>query len=129
MIHLISLTYHSDLYFTVQEYRQTCISGHIYEVLIILRITVYFYSAINLFSLCPYSLYQTVLLKSSSHLACFLVHLARMAIGAPVTQWVKCWPTDLAVPSSIPARGEIFSTVNAVPLHTAIHYQPPIVLI
>ena len=31
-------------------------------------------------------------------------------------QWVKCWSTELAVPSSIPARGEIFSTVNGVPL-------------
>ena len=28
-----------------------------------------------------------------------------------------------------PARGEIFSTVNGVPLHTAFHYHPPIVLI
>ena len=49
--------------------------------------------------------------------------------GAPVAQWVKRWPTDLAVPSSIPARGEIFSTVNGVPLHTAFHYHLPIVLI
>ena len=49
--------------------------------------------------------------------------------GAPVAQWVKRWPTDLAVPSSIPARGEIFSTVNGVPLHTAFHYHPSIVLI
>ena len=32
--------------------------------------------------------------------------------AAPVAQWVKPWPTDLAVPSSIPARGEPFSTVN-----------------
>ena len=30
---------------------------------------------------------------------------------------------------SILARGEIFSTVNGAPLHTAFHYQPPIVLI
>ena len=36
----------------------------------------------------------------------------------PVAQWVKRCPTDLAVPSSSPARGEIFSTVNGVPLHT-----------
>ena len=49
--------------------------------------------------------------------------------GAPVAQWVKRWPTDLAVPSSIPARGEIFSTVDGVPLHTAFHYHPSIVLI
>ena len=26
--------------------------------------------------------------------------------GAPVAQWVKRWPTDLAVVSSSPARGE-----------------------
>ena len=25
---------------------------------------------------------------------------------APAAQWVKRWPTDLAVPSSSPARGE-----------------------
>ena len=50
-------------------------------------------------------------------------------LGAPVAQWVKRWPTDLAVPSSIPARGKIFSTVNGVPLHTAFHYHPSIVLI
>ena len=37
--------------------------------------------------------------------------------GSPVAQWVKCWPTDLAVPSSSPARGEIFSTLNGVPSH------------
>ena len=38
---------------------------------------------------------------------------------APLAQLVKRWPADLAVPSSIPARGEIFSTVNGVQLHTA----------
>ena len=32
-------------------------------------------------------------------------------------------------PSSIHACGKIFSAVNKVPLHTAFHYQPPIVLI
>ena len=32
-------------------------------------------------------------------------------------------------PSSIPARGEMFSTVNGAPLHTVFHYQPSIVLI
>ena len=25
--------------------------------------------------------------------------------GAPVAQWIKRWPTDLAVPGSIPTRG------------------------
>ena len=45
-----------------------------------------------------------------------------------MAQWVKRWPTVLAVPSSIPTRGEIFSTVNGVSLHIAFHYQPLIVL-
>ena len=49
--------------------------------------------------------------------------------GAPVAQWVKRWPTELAVVSSSPAGGEILSTVNGVLLHTAFHYQPLIVLI
>ena len=49
--------------------------------------------------------------------------------GAPVAQWVMCWPTDLAIPSSSPARGEIFSTVNEVSVHIAFHYHPRIVLI
>ena len=53
----------------------------------------------------------------------------RLRPGASVDQWVKRWPTDLAVLNSIPTRGEIFSTVNRVPLHTAFHYQPLIVLI
>ena len=37
----------------------------------------------------------------------------------PVDQWVKRRPTDLAVPNSSPARGQIFSTVNGVPLSSA----------
>ena len=49
------------------------------------------------------------------------------AIGAPVAQWAKCWPTVLAILSSSPARGEMFSTINGVPLHTAFHYNPPTV--
>ena len=36
---------------------------------------------------------------------------------------------DLAVSSSIPAQGGIFSTVNWVPLLSAFHYQPLIFLI
>ena len=50
--------------------------------------------------------------------------------GAPVAQWVKRWPTNLAdrVRSSL-TRGEIFSTINGVPLHAAFHYHPNIVLI
>ena len=49
--------------------------------------------------------------------------------SAPVAQWVKRRPTDLVVPSSIPTRGKIFSTINWVPLHTAFYYHPCIVLI
>ena len=50
-------------------------------------------------------------------------------VGASVSQWVKPWPSDLAVMSSSSAGGEILSMVNGVPLHTAFHYQSPIVLI
>ena len=45
-----------------------------------------------------------------------------MRRGAPVTQWVKRWPTVLAVPSSNPVRGEIFSTVNG------FHYTQPFII-
>ena len=48
---------------------------------------------------------------------------------APVAQWVKHWHTDLAVPSSSPAVGEICSTLNRVPLNTAFHYHLSIILI
>ena len=41
--------------------------------------------------------------------------------GTPVAQLVKRWSTDLAAPSSNPTRGEIFSTVDGVSLHTAFH--------
>ena len=50
-------------------------------------------------------------------------------MGILVAQWVKWWPTDLEVPGSSPTRGEIFLTINGVPLHTAFHYHPPIVLL
>ena len=51
-------------------------------------------------------------------------------LGAPVAQWVKCWPTDLAKwIRYLPAGAEIFSIINGAPLHTAFYYQPPIVLI
>ena len=52
-----------------------------------------------------------------------------LPLGAPVVQWVKRWPANLAVPRSSPAWGRIFSTINRVPLHTAFHYHLPIVLI
>ena len=35
-----------------------------------------------------------------------------LPVVAAVAQWVKCWPTDLAVPALSPAWGEIFSTIN-----------------
>ena len=50
-------------------------------------------------------------------------------VGAPVAQWIKRWPTDLAVPSSSHARGEIYLTQNEVPLHTVFRYHPFIVLV
>ena len=43
--------------------------------------------------------------------------------GARLAQWVKHWPVGLAVPSSSPARGGIFTTVNGDLLHTAFRYQ------
>ena len=50
-------------------------------------------------------------------------------LRAMVAQWVKCWPTDLAIPSLNPARGEFFSAINEVLLHTAFHYHQSVVLI
>ena len=50
-------------------------------------------------------------------------------LGVPEAQWVERWPTDLAVVSSSSARGEIFSAVQRIPLHTAFHYQPLISMI
>ena len=49
--------------------------------------------------------------------------------GTLVVQWVKRWPTDLAVSSSSPTGGKIFSTVEGVPLLTVFHYYLPIILI
>ena len=43
----------------------------------------------------------------------------RLRLRASVAHLVKRWPTDLAVPSSIPTRGEIFSNVNGVRLSTS----------
>ena len=59
----------------------------------------------------------------------FVSGISLPRLGAPLAQCTKRWPTDLAFPSSRPARGEIFTIVNGVPLHTAFHYQPPVVLI
>ena len=55
--------------------------------------------------------------------------LPRTSLGAPVAHWVKGWPIDQAVPSSSPALGKIFSTINGVPLHTAYCYHMPNLLI
>ena len=46
--------------------------------------------------------------------------------GSSVDLALAYWSSG---PSSILTRGEIFSTVNGVPLHTAFHYHPNIVLI
>ena len=48
---------------------------------------------------------------------------------SPVAQWIKGWPTDLAAPSSSPAQGEIFSTVNGVPLQTTFFVVVVVVLL
>ena len=54
------------------------------------------------------------------------VSSVRLSVGVPVA---LRWPTGLAIPGPTPARGEIFSVVNGVQLHTAFHYHPPIFLI
>ena len=67
---------------------------------------------------------------SISHLITFLQrHFSQALWGAPEAQWVKRWPTELAVLGSSHAGGEIFSTVNGIPWHRTFHYYPPIVLI
>ena len=54
--------------------------------------------------------------------------------GAPVAQWVKPWPTDLAAAGSNPAWCGIFSVLNRIPnrtqpfiitYHTAFYYHLP----
>ena len=50
-----------------------------------------------------------------------IIRITSFKDGAPIAQWVKRWPTDEAILGSSPARGEIFSTVNGVPLLTAFH--------
>ena len=47
----------------------------------------------------------------------------------PVAQSVKRWSADLAVLGSTPVEAEIFTIANEVPLHTACHYHPSVVLI
>ena len=47
----------------------------------------------------------------------------------PRAQRVQRWPTDLEVLGSSLARGEIFSTVNGVPLHKTFDYHPSIMLL
>ena len=42
----------------------------------------------------------------------FVGRLRPKQVLSPVAQWVKHWPSDPSVPRSIPARGEIFSTVK-----------------
>ena len=62
------------------------------------------YSYLVLESECKCNTYMIV----SSYVSC-------SCLGAPVAQWDKHWPSDLAVRSSSPARSEIFSNVNRVP--------------
>ena len=45
------------------------------------------------------------LLELSQNCLAFLVVLSFYEPGAPVAKWLKRSPTDLAVPSSSPARG------------------------
>ena len=72
---------------------------------------------------------EDMLLWASGHEYWLLNSMSLSAVRSLVVQWVKCWPTDLAVVSLCTARGEIFSTKNGIPLHTTFHYQPLIILI
>ena len=57
-------------------------------------------------------------------MTCTLRDLIMLTVNrSPVAQWAKRWPTDLAIPSSMPARVEIFPVVNGIPLHMAFRYQ------
>ena len=51
------------------------------------------------FHLIPLHSFRDILLPSNK---------CQRRIGAPVAQWVKGWPNDLAVPGSDLARSEIF---------------------
>ena len=77
----------------------------------------------NLFSgwmTCDFTSFSTVV---QSYKADWRMKMHIQKVRALVAQWVKRWPTDPVVPDSSPARGQIFSTVNGVPLHTAFHDQ------
>ena len=51
-------------------------------------------------------------------------------IRTPVAQWAKLWPADVAVMGSSPTcREALFNILYRVPLHTAFHYHPHMVLI
>ena len=80
----------------------------------------------------PLTLYFLCVNYTSYCLSVLLVNIddaSKFPIGAPVAQWVKCWPADLTNLSSSPARGKFFSTINRVPLHAAFNYQPLIIMI
>ena len=67
-----------------------------------------------------------VLKSDSNSIWALLIFTLYEEPGSSVGKAQTYWSSG---PSSIPARGEIFSTVNGVPLHTAVYYQPFIVLI
>ena len=69
------------------------------------------------------ALYHEVILLKQKNLLPEEQIISFQSCGAPIAQWDKLWPVDLAVPSLSPARGGIFTTVNGVLLLTAFHYQ------
>ena len=73
-----------------------------------------------------FSILDLVVVCISTFLLFSFFHLTK---GAPADQWVKRWPSNLAVAGSSPAGGGVLSIVNGVPLHTAFHCHPDIVLI
>ena len=76
-----------------------------------------------------YFLLEINMFKLRWFLAAFYFCVGLSVVFCVQLSGVKRWPADLAVPSSSPARGETISTANGVPLHTAFHYQPLIILI
>ena len=73
---------------------------------------------------CPKILHKAYCLLIHDHLRTYAFFLNPRSPGSSVGLALVYWSSG---PSLVSARGEIFSTINGVPLHTAFHYQPPIV--
>ena len=84
-----------------------------------------------------YTISKVAILLLTRNFSIFVVQYRKVIIywhlisvlGAPEAQWVKRWPSDLAVWGLSPGGGETFPTIKGVLLHTTFHYHPPIILI